>query len=418
MELHEVIEKKKRSCRIYITVCHNGTKKQFDPKLSCPIETVVNDLPKGIKMAIREAKDLLEQLYIECDKSSDMTAKELVDYFNSRIYQQKVRVPDFYKYATKVAAAFTEQGKRRGNDIMIVVRSLQDFKKGTLHFNQIDIPFISSYKQYVCMQHKTIRKDQFGIERTIIREGISEETFNDRLRIMRSIINKAKREYNIDSCVVVDQIFHLCRVNRPLPCRHDRILPIDILRRLLDMKPETEKQRMTRSLFLFSLFTCGLNAKDMYEMPMNALKGSYLTYNRSKTKEKRADKAKISVEIPDVVFELIKPYLSKEGQFLFKMKDLYSSLSNFQHALSDGLSQIRRIWKYDGTLQFYGARHTFANIAHYDLGIDKSFVALCLNHKLPAGTTSLYINVDPTIIWQVQKKVLAFVMESRKSLVA
>lgn len=62
--------------------------------------------------------------------------------------------------------------------------------------------------------------------------------------------------------------------------------------------PESGRIHVAYGLFLLSFYLCGVNAVDLYNCASNISNGR-LEYERSKTKEKRKDRAFISLIVPE-----------------------------------------------------------------------------------------------------------------------
>ena len=78
-----------------------------------------------------------------------------------------------------------------------------------------------------------------------------------------------------------------------------------------------------------------MNAVDLYTC--TDLKKGRITYQRTKTKNRRADKAEISVRIEPELKALMKKYKDHTGQRVFNFYKLYSSVDSFTAAINTGL---------------------------------------------------------------------------------
>jgi len=130
-----------------------------------------------------------------------------------------------------------------------------------------------------------------------------------------------------------------------------------------------------------------------------------LEYERSKTKEKRKDRAFISLKVPKAAIPLIEKYKNR-------LRLEYCEIGNLNKTLNKGLKTIgESIGVPD--LSFYWGRHTFGNLARNKCRKSKDDVALALNHvDHGRRTTDIYLEKDWTIVDEVQEAVIAFVMNS------
>lgn len=320
--------------------------------------------------------------------------------------------PDFYDFAERVCRDMEQQGKRRGNDLLCIVRSLQDYHPGTLPISCVNRQFVNGYCNFLRSTHAIQRKDKYGRLVSSVSRPVSEETITYRLKGIKSIINKMKREFSdvTGTTQISNNVFSLFVLKQPAPSRHDRAVPVGVVRQIIRYSPRGKKQELAKDLFLLSLFTCGTNLCDFWEMSPACFAGDTLTYSRSKTADKRSDSARISLYVSPFVLDLIRKYGDPTGKRLFNLYNMYSSLNNLQHAVSYGLQEIKEAIGYEGTLTYYCARHTFATIAANDLGVPVSVVSKCLNHA-QKSVTSFYIKPDFKDVWEVQKGVERFIFE-------
>ena len=151
----------------------------------------------------------------------------------------------------------------------------------------------------------------------------------------------------------------------------------------------------------------GMNAVDLYTC--TDLKKGRITYQRTKTKNRRADKAEISVRIEPELKALMKKYKDHTGQRVFNFYKLYSSVDSFTAAINKGLKKIGDDLGIDD-LEFYAARHTWATIASNEAGVDKYTVHTALNHvDENMRVTDIYIAKSWDSIDAANRKVLDYV---------
>lgn len=320
--------------------------------------------------------------------------------------------PDFYEFAERVCREMEKDGKRRGNDLRCIVRSLQDFHPDRLPISCVNRQFIAGYCNFLRTTHSIQRRDKYGRMVTTVSRPVSEETITYRLKGIKSIINKMKREFSdvTGTSQIANNVFSLFTLKQPAPSRHDRAVPVGVVKTIIRYSPKGKKQELAKDLFLLSLLTCGTNLCDFWAMSPACFEGEALTYSRSKTADKRNDNARISLYVSPFVLDIIRKYGDQTGKRLFDLYNMYRTLNNLQHAMSSGLQEIKEAIGYDGTLTYYCARHTFATIAANELGVPVSVVSKCLNHAQKT-VTSFYIKPDFKDVWEVQKGVERFIFE-------
>ena len=169
--------------------------------------------------------------------------------------------------------------------------------------------------------------------------------------------------------------------------------------------------RRDLALDCFKLSFCllGMNSADLY----NAIDydGEYITYFRTKTKDRRNDRAKMIVRVPPIVKDLMEKYRGNEHVFNFSER--FSSMGDLNRSINIGLKEIGKELGIDN-LQFYSARHSMASIAANEAGIDRWTVNLMLNHTDQSmRVTELYIKRDFTPINEANERLMKYVFPSK-----
>ena len=347
----------------------------------------------------------------DCNADSIEVASWLIKEKISSVDEMDID-PDFYSFADEVIQEMLDEGRRRGDDIRTVIRSMNDYHPDLLPVSAINRRFIDGYCSFCRTTRVISRSDQYGRVTRRICKPISEDTIQYRLKVIKSIINKMKCVYIDENGITLirNNVFSNIRLKQPIPSRHDRAVPVQVVRDILKYETTNSRQWLAKDMFLLSFLTCGTNLIDFFKIPAGARNGDKLTYSRSKTADKRNDNARITLNLSPFCLEILERYADPSGSRLLNLYNMYSSLNNLQKAVSDGLKQIKEAIGYDGTLTYYCARHTFATIAANDLGVSVDMVGRCLNHSKKT-VTSFYIKPDFRDIWKVQKEVESFILE-------
>jgi len=149
---------------------------------------------------------------------------------------------------------------------------------------------------------------------------------------------------------------------------------------------------LAKDCFILSFCMMGINSADLYNA--TGLCDNRLVYNRTKTKDRRLDKAKMEVIVPDMVLPIIEKYRDTTGQRLFRFYKDYRDHKAFNKAINKGLKEIGEQLGIDD-LEYYAARHSWATIALNKVGIDKYTVHAALNHVDESmRVTDIYIERD------------------------
>lgn len=195
-----------------------------------------------------------------------------------------------------------------------------------------------------------------------------------------------------------------------------RAIDAGLIRKIIDLpygkelKNKNNRYNLAKDCFILSFALIGTNSVDLYNA--ETLKEGQLIYHRTKTKDRRRDKAKIVIDIQPHIYDLFQKYNDKTGARVFKFYQMYSDESTFNSALNKGLKIVgEKIGVKD--LEFYAARHSWATIARNDLVTDKATINEALNHiDKSMSVTDLYITKNFTAINKVNKKVLDYIFYS------
>lgn len=117
----------------------------------------------------------------------------------------------------------------------------------------------------------------------------------------------------------------------------------------------TCRYNLAKDCFIMSFCLMGMNSVDLYNA--TEYNDGRIIYNRTKTKERRLDQARMEVVVPCVILPLIEKYRDKTGKRLFNFYMYYSDERSFNRAINIGLKEIGAELGIDD-LEFYAARHS------------------------------------------------------------
>lgn len=178
------------------------------------------------------------------------------------------------------------------------------------------------------------------------------------------------------------------------------------------VKVNGKQCRRDLALDCFKLSFCllGMNSADLYNA--TEYDGEYITYCRTKTKDRRNDQAKMVILVPSIIKDLVEKYRGKDRVFNFAER--FSSMGDLNRSINIGLKEIGKEIGVDG-LQFYAARHSMASIAANEAGIDRWTVNLMLNHTDQSmRVTELYIKRDFSPINEANAKLLSYIFSKKE----
>ncbi|MBQ0074647.1 MAG: phage integrase SAM-like domain-containing protein [Prevotella sp.] len=145
-----------------------------------------------------------------------------------------------------------------------------------------------------------------------------------------------------------------------------------------------------RDLFMLMFYLIGINLTDLLEAKKNQLIDGRLEYERAKTHKW------YSVKVEPEAMTIINKYKGKD--YLLNIRDK-ASVHSFTSKIDQNLKDI-----YPGLSTYY-ARHSWATIA-YSLGISKDVISQALGHSNGASVTEIYIERDPILVDDANRKVI------------
>lgn len=165
------------------------------------------------------------------------------------------------------------------------------------------------------------------------------------------------------------------------------------------------------------LCLAGMNTIDLYDLKKEDYKRGRFCYKRAKTRHSRRDEAYFEMRIEPVIMPLIEKYKADDDSpYFFNFHSRYSTADSFCANVNSG---IKKICKSIGLpkekwYSVYTFRHTWATIAQNDCGANIAEVGFAMNHSHGHTVTRGYIKLDFTPAWELNAKVIDFVLFSTK----
>lgn len=247
-----------------------------------------------------------------------------------------------------------------------------------------------------------------------------ENTLKDRPRAqslypnsIKTIFNAAREYYNDEDNDII-HIKHSLDKYKPVEqnIAEKRALDVETIRRIfaLPYKHLSTDNRHDLALDCFRLSFClmGMNSADLYNA--TEYDGTTIIYDRTKTKDRRRDNARMQVDITDHIRPIVEKYKGKERVFNFYER--FTTMESFNRAINIGLKEVGKEIGIE-RLQFYAARHSMATIAVNDVKISKYIVNDMLCHTDQSlRITELYIKKDFRPINEANVKLLDYVLKA------
>jgi len=331
-------------------------------------------------LKIKSYVDKINQTNID-----NWTVQELKKFLTSE--SQNISFSDFSeRFIEKMLVAGR---KKPAANYKCALNSLEAHYGKKLYFSEITSKEIRKWIENISMTARAKQMYPNAIK-TIFEEGCLE--YND---YDRNIIRIANRPF---------MSVKIPRANVP----EKRSVDAEIIKKILSSNPQSKREELGKDVAELIICLAGINSVDLYKLTKNTIKGDKICYNRSKTKNKRSDKAYIEISIPERIIYLFEKYKGLKNAFNFQEK--YSDSDNFNKAINIGLKSICERGKIKIITTYY-LRHTWATIAQNHCGASTELVGFCLNHSSAHRTTEGYITKDFSPINELNKKVLNYIFE-------
>ena len=372
-------------------------------RLSTNLFITSKDLTKSLKFkedtSIKRAIDRLVLYYREqCFKlqldQNHYSLDEIIEFLNGE--QEKQQTIDFIKFSREWIASTTIKG---APNYTTAINALVRFVgKEELDINLITLDFLESFKTF-------LNKEREIRTKRLMQQGKripSNRSLSLYLISIKKLFNEAKKKYNKKEknlILIPNSPFMELEIPKQEATRK-RAISADIIKKLWklpykDMKKgykSTCHYNLAKDCFILSFCLMGINSADLYNA--TEMEGNTIVYNRTKTKDRRLDKAQMKVDIPKLVLPLVEKYKDKTGKRLFNFYQYYADEKGFNKSINYGLKEIGTILEIDD-LEYYAARHSWATIALNKVGIDKYIVHAALNHiDYAMKVTDIYIERD------------------------
>ena len=372
-------------------------------RLSTNLFVTQQDLTKSLKFkedtSIKREIDRLVLYYREqCLKlqldQNHYSLDEIIEFLNGE--QEKQQTIDFIKFSREWIASATIKG---APNYTTAINALVRFVgKEELDINLITLEFLEQFKAFLIGERDARTKKLMQQGKRVT----SNRTLSLYLVSIKKLFCEAKRKFNKKDknlILIPNSPFEDFKIPKQEATRK-RAISVDIIKKLWklpykDMKKgykSTCRYNLAKDCFILSFCLMGINSADLSNA--TEMRGNTIIYNRTKTKARRLDGAKMMVDIPKIVQPLIDKYKDSTGKRLFNFYQYYGDEKTFNKAINSGLKEIGSILEVDD-LEYYAARHSWATIALNKVGIDKYIVHAALNHIDDSmKVTDIYIERD------------------------
>lgn len=372
-------------------------------RLSSSLFVTSKDLTKSFNFkegtTVKREVDKLIQTYQEkCAKLqlevNHYTLDDIFSFLKSE--REQTQSIDFIQYCKEWLETTGIKGKKNYQSALNSFISY--LGKEHLKTNEVTSQLLNGFKA-----HLNLRREKQVIQLQKQGKRIpSNRTVSLYLGSIRHLFNEAKKKYNdYDKNIILIPHSPFEHVEVPKQeATRKRALSAETINQILKLpyiRNANGKERicpfnLAKDCFILSFCLMGMNSVDLHSC--DEIEDNAITYYRSKTTDRRLDKAKMKVDIPPVLSSLMEKYKDHTGRRVFRFYQMYNTANNFNRAINLGLKQIGKMLQVDD-LEFYAARHSWATIALNKVGIDKYTVHAALNHvDETMRVTDIYIERD------------------------
>lgn len=340
----------------------------------------------------RQAAEMLD-----LESMTDLTVGQIFQIVQQRrnkmMKKDSIITIDFPDYMKKVAETKKESTRR---SYLHALRSFSEFI-GRDHF---DISEITSSLMKKYEKHLLTKYGRYSSTITLYIGNIK---FAHRA---------AREEYNneeIDETPIKDPFAYFKPIQQPIK---KIIKPVSkkMIQYLIDnLDSFNTAARQAAELFLMSFACQGINVTDIYycKRPEDWV----LIFNRTKTKDQRADKAETHIKIHECIRPLYIKYKDPKNELATCFARRYPKQS-FDSQKAKWMEELRRAIEKSPMkgevedLRYNAARHAYASISR-SLGIEKNLIRDGMSHlDRDALITDIYIEKQWEPVWEANRKML------------
>ena len=383
---------------VFVQVIYKMKRKFIATSMYVEKKELTNSYKKKKRQIIDRGNDLIREYQKRADglnlEFNDMDINQVVEYITKKSSNKSI---SFTGFADNWIRKSEIKGIRNYKSAVNALK--KHFGKDEIMFSEINSKTLKDFERELSDRPRAQSLYTNCIVKIFNdgREYYNDEE-NDIIKIKHTLKKYTAPKQNVAEQRALD-LSEIIKIIK-LPYKGEKTIRGDICRR-----------DFAKDCFMLSFFLMGINSADLYNA--TAYDGEYITYQRTKTKDRRADKAEISVRVHPYIKEIVEKYRGN-NKHVFNFYKRYSSASDLNKAINIGLKEIGEELGIEN-LQFYSARHSMATIAANDVGISIYIVNDMLNHIEPSmKITKLYIKRDYTAINEANFKLIEYVLNKLK----
>ena len=391
---------------IKIRVTFNRKSRHLPTNLFC----TQADLTRSLKLKngdiINKANALCNQMRSACadlnvfdleDQDVDFVVRHIKDSLKTENFHL-----DFFQWADQYLSCKTEQTRR------MYITALNAFErflgKREIDINDISHTMLMDFVDHVDNSKKLHYNNKAQKVEETKKERVSKAASTLYIMKLAHIFNAAKMKYNDeDSSKILIPKSPFEKIHKVFPPSNgQKNLGQETMQRIINAQTDDVCTRIALDAFILSFGLMGANLADLYSaVPFS---GDW-TYNRQKTRTRRADHAEMQVRIPPEMQPYIKRLQNYKGAWwLTALHHLSEDKDRCAARINRSLKRWCKVHDLP-VFTFYAARHTWASLAR-KAGVEKATIDDCLVHKGDFEMTDIYAEKDWDLINAANRKVL------------
>ena len=236
------------------------------------------------------------------------------------------------------------------------------------------------------------------LEHEMLQDGLSPNTVSMYFRCYRAVLNQAIKLGEVDR---IDYPFGRSNYVIPSQVGNKKALEKKQILKLWKYEPQNFQEEYYKNLWFFSYLANGMNIKDIINLKYADIKGDYISFIRSKTRNTKKSNVKpvkfyISSEIAGII-DFFNSRYGSDREYIFP--ELTPGLSD-EEKEKIRYNLVRQINKYmnrigekvgiEDKITTYVARHSFATILEKE-GVRRKVISDALDHA-SINTTEIYLD--------------------------
>lgn len=351
------------------------------------------------------------------------SARELVKYLEESSRLGTDSNIDFVAFAQEHCLKLEAKGRATtAKPLKSAVNALRDYNNGRakIPITEITAKNMFGFAEFLQGPREIKRKNQFGNTVVTQQPGLSPISVADYMTSIRTLFNAAVEKYNDpdkDEIRILHYPFKKYKIDKNIEPQK-RNLSADQIRLIRDVHGlELRRSILARDVFMLSFYLLGTNLVDLYNAKASQFENGRLSYQRKKTRDRRADNAFISIKVEPEALPLFELYKDPSGQRVFSFYKMYTTSAIFVSNVDKGLKKVAEACGIKESLSTYYARHSFATIARNNCDISKDDINLILNHvDEDMKVTDAYLAKEWSMFDRANRKVLDYILAVKELL--